>query len=115
MTAQMLEQRRAKWTNHRTPGRYQSRAYDLVVKTRAHMLVPRAVYPRRVVARRIISYLEDINQGPDRGVRQVCFGHTHLPVIDYHYGGLCFHNGGAPIGKRAKFRILELDINHHEA
>jgi UDP-2,3-diacylglucosamine pyrophosphatase LpxH len=115
MTAQMLEQRRAKWTNHRPPSRYQSRAYDLVVKTRVHVLVPRAVYPRRTVARRILSYLEDINQGPGSGVRQVCFGHTHLPVADYHYGGVCFHNGGAPIGKQAAFRILELTINHDDA
>lgn len=109
MTAEMLEHRRSRWSNHRPPGRYRSRAYDLVVKTRVHMLVPRAVYPRRIVARRILSYLKDIDQGPDTGVRQVCFGHTHLPVADYHYKGLYFHNGGAPIGKQP-FHILELEI-----
>lgn len=110
MTAQMLEERRSKWTAHRQRGRFHSRAYDLVVKTRVHLLVPRAVYPRRIVARRILAYLEDIGHCPENGVRQVCFGHTHLPVADYRYGGICFHNGGAPIGTR-KFRILELDVD----
>lgn len=113
MTAQHLEERRAKWTAHRQRGRFHSRAYDLVVKTKVHLLVPRAVYPRRIVARRILAYLEDIGHCPQNGVRQVCFGHTHLPVADYNYGGLCFHNGGAPIGTK-KFRILELDVATNE-
>jgi UDP-2,3-diacylglucosamine pyrophosphatase LpxH len=110
MTAQMLEERRSRWNGHRQRGRFHSRAYDLVVKSRVHMLVPRAVYPRRIVARRILSYLQDIGHCPHHGVEQVCFGHTHLPLADYRYGGLCFHNGGAPIGA-GKFRILELELN----
>jgi len=114
MTAEMLADRRSKWTAHHQRGRFHSRAYDLVVKSRVHLLVPRAVYPRRIVARRILSYLEDIGHSPANGVRQVCFGHTHLPVNDYRYGGLCFHNGGAPIGT-SKFRILELDVDHEDA
>ena len=111
MTAEKLASRREKWMSHRQRGRFHSRAYDLVVKSRVHLLVPRAVYPRRLVARRILAYLEDIGQCPGNGVRQVCFGHTHLPVTDYRYGGLCFHNGGAPIGTK-RFRILELNVDH---
>jgi UDP-2,3-diacylglucosamine hydrolase len=109
MTAEMLERRRSKWLAHGQKGRFHSRAYDLVVRTHVHLLVPRAVYPRRIVARRILNYLHDVGCGPASGVRQVCFGHTHLPVTDYRYGGLSFHNGGAPIG-RGRFRILQVDI-----
>lgn len=114
MTAQMLAERRSKWTAHHQRGRFHSRAYDLVVKSRVHLLVPRAVYPRRIVARRILAYLEDIGHCPANGVRQVCFGHTHLPVSNYRYKGLCFHNGGAPIGT-SKFHILELDVDQVDA
>lgn len=110
MTAQKLEERRSKWMGHQQRGRFHSRAYDLVVKSRVHLLVPRAVYPRRIVARRILAYLQDIGHCPQNGVRQVCFGHTHLPIADYHYGGLCLHNGGAPIGTK-KFRVLEIEVD----
>lgn len=109
MTAEKLRRRRERWSRHGQKGRYHSRAYDLVIKSRAHLLVPRAVYPRRLVARRIVSYLSHIGHGRERGVRQVCFGHTHRPLREYHYGGICFHNGGAPIGTD-RFRILEVEI-----
>lgn len=109
MTSDMLERRRERWANHGQKGRYHSRAYDLVVKSRVHLLVPRAVYPRRLVARRIVSYLDHIGHGPGSGVRQVCFGHTHRPLREYRYRGVRFHNCGAPIGT-GRFRILEIDV-----
>jgi UDP-2,3-diacylglucosamine hydrolase len=110
MTAERLEQRRKQCERHRRKSRYHSRAYDLVVKSRMHLLVPRAVYPRRLVARRIVSYLDHIGHGPEKGVRQVCFGHTHRPIAEYRYRGLRFYNGGAPIGSD-RFRILEVDVH----
>jgi len=109
MTSEMLERRRERWATHRQKGRYHSRAYDLVVKSRMHLLVPRAVYPRRLVARRIVSYLDHIGHGRDKGVRQVCFGHTHRPLQEYRYRGLLFHNGGAPIGT-GRFQILQVEV-----
>ncbi len=109
MTADALRRRRERSFGHRQKGRYQNQAYDLVVKSRMHLLVPRAVYPKRLVARRIVSYLTHIGHGPERGVQQVCFGHTHRPLRDYHYRGLTFHNGGAPIGT-GRFEILEVDV-----
>jgi hypothetical protein len=50
--------------------------------------------------------LESIGEGPDTGVRDVYFGHTHKNLANYRYRGLTFHNGGAPI-KGVKFRIVE--------
>ncbi len=109
MTTEQLEQRRERGSRHGQKSQYHSRAYDLVVKSRVHLLVPRAVYPRRIVARRIVSYLDHIGHGRDKGVRQVCFGHTHRPLQEYQYAGLLFHNGGAPIGTD-HFRILDVEI-----
>ena len=61
-------------------------------------MLPGAVYPKRIVARRILSYLRDIGQGPESGIQHVYFGHTHRAVNGYVHRGVVFHNGGAPIG-----------------
>lgn len=108
MTAARLERKRQRF-RHRRRNRMQHRAYDVLVQTQVHSVLPRAVYPKRIVARRILNYLRDIGHGPENGVRHVYFGHTHRAVNGYQHDGLAFHNGGAPIGKSA-FRILELEI-----
>lgn len=113
MTTARLEQRRLRF-RHEPRGRLHHRAYDLVVHANMHEVVSRALYPKRRVARRIVSYLHHIGHGPETGVRHVYFGHTHRPVNGFEHAGLVFHNGGAPIG-RARFRILELEISGVES
>lgn len=108
MTAARLEQRRLQFC-HEPRSRVHHRAYDLLVNAHVHAMAPGVVYPKRIVARRILSYLRDIGHGPESGVQHVYFGHTHRAVNGYQHLGLMFHNGGAPIG-RARYRILELDI-----
>ncbi|MFO1094172.1 MAG: metallophosphoesterase [Planctomycetaceae bacterium] len=108
MTAARLEQRRLRFS-HKPRNPLQHRAYDLLVNSQVHDVLPRAVYPKRLVARRILSYLEDIGHGPETGLQHVYFGHTHRAVNGYKHRGLEFHNGGAPIG-RSKYRILELEF-----
>lgn len=108
MTAACLEQRRRRF-RHEPRSPLQHRAYNLIVNAHVHAVLPSAVYPKRVVARRILCYLNDIGHGPETGVRHVYFGHTHRAVNGYAHAGLLFHNGGAPIG-RARYRILELEI-----
>ena len=109
MTAQTLAAARARWLHRRRRGPMLSRLYDLVVLTRVHRPLTHVVYPKRIVARRILAYLEDIGHGPGNGVRDVYFGHTHRNLSGYRYRGLTLHNGGAPI-KGLKFRVLEAVI-----
>ncbi len=106
MNARMLAEARDRWLDDRRRGPFLSRLYDVVVLTRLHRPVPQLVYAKRIVVRRILKYLESIGQGPQNGVRNVYFGHTHRRLSNYRYRGLTFHNGGAPI-KGLKFRILE--------
>jgi UDP-2,3-diacylglucosamine hydrolase len=106
MDARMLAEAREEWLDARRRGPFLSKLYDVVVMTRLHKSVPHLVYAKRIVVRRILKYLESIGQGPNNGVRDVYFGHTHRKLSNYHYRGLTFHNGGAPI-KGVKFRILE--------
>jgi UDP-2,3-diacylglucosamine pyrophosphatase LpxH len=106
MNAQMLAEARDQWLDRRRRGPFMSALYDVVVATRLHKPVPRLVFAKRIVVRRIWKYLESIGQGPSEGVRDVYFGHTHRRLSNYRYRGLAFHNGGAPI-KGVKFRIIE--------
>lgn len=106
-TADSLAAARAKWLHHKQRGPLLSRLYDLVIVSQVHRPLPYVVYRRRTVARRILHYLRDIGQGPETGVRHVYFGHTHRELSHFGYGGLVFHNGGAPI-KGTRFRIVEV-------
>jgi UDP-2,3-diacylglucosamine hydrolase len=106
MDARRLAEARQEWLHHRQRGPFMSALYDVVVMARLHKSVPHLVYAKRIVVRRIVKYLESIGQGPRDGVQNVYFGHTHRRMSNYHYRGLAFHNGGAPL-KGMKFRILE--------
>lgn len=106
MDARMLAETREKWLDGRRRGPFASMLYDVVVMTRLHKPMPHLLFAKRIVVRRIFRYLESIGEGPGSGVRDVYFGHTHKKLSNYHYHGLRFHNGGAPI-KGVKFRIIE--------
>ena len=108
-TAESLAADRQEWLYSRRRGPFLSKLYDVVVLTRLHKPFPHLVYSKRIVAERILSYLDEIGQGPGSGVCNVYFGHTHKHMTNYAYGGLVFHCGGAPI-KGLKFHILEAVI-----
>ena len=108
-TAEMLVERREREMKHKKKGRIASGLYDLVVAARLHKPLPKLAFRKWLVARRILTYLDDIGEGPVDGVRHVYFGHTHSAMSGYHYGGVQFHNPGTPI-KGMKFRILEADV-----
>ncbi|RLS51316.1 MAG: hypothetical protein DWH91_19550 [Planctomycetota bacterium] len=108
MSHERLELQRNLFSHTRRRG-WAHGLYSLVVRAQMHRIVPHAVYPRAIVAARLIKYLKEIGHGPEAGVRQVCFGHTHRPLDNYHRSGIDFHNGGAPIG-RALHRIVEVMV-----
>ncbi len=104
MTAACLTQARSGFC-HRPRASWRHHLYDLAIQAQLHRLTPPAVYPKKRVARRILGYLDSLNQGIDSGLKHVYFGHTHRPLDGYMYQNVAFHNCGAPIG-RAQFRIL---------
>ena len=113
MTPDRLKARRESFSHERRK-RLANQVYNWIVRAQMHRIIPHAVYWRPVVASRLIKYLRDIGHGPEDGVRQVCFGHTHRPLEGYCQGGMLFHNGGAPIG-RARYRIVEIDVETQDA
>ena len=109
MGAEQLEKERRRWLQVRKQGRVANSAYDWSVRLGLHKLAYRLAYPRRTVARRILAYLEQIDEGPGSGVTDVYFGHTHVALSHFEYEGIRFHNGGAPV-RRCAFRILEPSV-----
>ena len=110
-TTEKLERFRNKWSKHkRRPGPFKHRIYDAIVATRLHSISAGIVFPPKLVARRIAKYLDHIGHGPETGVEDVYFGHTHRALEGFEYGGMRFHNAGAPI-KGHRFRILEAEID----
>jgi UDP-2,3-diacylglucosamine hydrolase len=106
MNEEMLIYARSRCLRRKQRGRVLNRLYDLVVATHLHRPVPYLRYRKRVVAKRILAYLDDIGQGPKDGVRNVYFGHTHKSLLGYRHGGLTFHNAGAPM-RGVRFHILD--------
>jgi UDP-2,3-diacylglucosamine hydrolase len=108
-TAATLALRRSKWHHDERRGAVRNLMYDLVVHARLHKLAGHLANPQSRVAARILCYLEEIGHGPKSGLRHVYFGHTHVPMSHFQFGGLMFHNGGAPI-KGLKFRIIKAEV-----
>jgi UDP-2,3-diacylglucosamine pyrophosphatase LpxH len=109
MDQQMLRLSRSRSHRDKKRGRFSNLAYDVAVGARLHKLASQVVNRKTRVARHLLSYLEDIGQDAKTGVRDVYFGHTHTTMSEYRYGGLTFHNGGAPI-KGLDFRILQTHL-----
>lgn len=113
MTAAALERQRNSFHHgSRTP--MQHTLYDLAIKAQLHRIAPHAVYPKKKVAERILTYIQSLGHGPETGVEHVCFGHTHRPVDHYQFKGVTFHNCGAPIGS-SSFRIVTREIHSIDA
>lgn len=101
---------RSRWLHAKKRGPALRGLYELAIRAGVHKPIPRLLYPKRTVARRLLAYLEHTGQGPQQGVRDVYFGHTHVGLSHYRYGALTFHNGGATI-KGLDFRIVEAVVS----
>lgn len=111
MNQAMLALRRQKWHHdERRRGATANLLYDLVVNANLHKMVGQLANPQSRVAARIARYLEELGHGPKNGLRHIYFGHTHVAMSNFQFGGLMFHNGGAPI-KGLEFRILKTDVS----
>lgn len=110
MNQAQLEAYRGGWMHHKKQGRMKNRVYDAAFKARAHLAISRLAHPPRKTLERVHSYIHDIGHGTPEGVENVYFGHTHVAVDGARYGGVTFHNGGAPM-RGVDFRLLMLEVS----
>lgn len=101
-----LEHLRSKYLHDEMRAPLQHLLYDVAVQARLHRVASKLANPRKRVARRLHGYLQRVGHGPEQGIEHVYFGHTHEPLTNYQYGGLTFHNPGAPMAG-VPFRIVE--------
>ncbi|WDI41909.1 metallophosphoesterase [Bremerella sp. P1] len=91
---------------------YRHQIYEMAIRSRLHAVVGKLANPRRVVAGRIWDYLTNEKVDMGNSVRNVYFGHTHVPMSDYAFRGIQFHNGGASISG-LKFNMLPMQLDGH--
>ncbi len=82
--------------------------YTMLFALRIHHWLHHMVFPRERTLQVLLHHLNEIGQGPDQGVRNVYFGHTHLRINGQEFGGVRFYNSGAPI-MGLDFNILRAD------
>ncbi len=110
-TEEKLIRSRSRTAHHRPRGRAMNLLYGGAIRLRLHRAGASLIFPKRLVARRLLGYLGEVGQGPESGTDEVYFGHTHRALADYVYRGVRFHNCGAPM-RGLKFQVLvaETDI-----
>ena len=79
-----------------------SAAVDLRLHRGADLLLR-----KELCARQIHRTLEKYPHQDSKGVRDIYFGHTHVPFTDFEYKGRRYHNTGAAI-KHVEHRMLEV-------
>ena len=89
---------------------YRHKIYQMAIRSRLHAVVGKLANPKRIVAGRIWDYLSNEQVDLDSAVRNVYFGHTHVPMQDYAFRGIHFHNGGASISG-LKFNMLPMQLD----
>jgi UDP-2,3-diacylglucosamine hydrolase len=109
MNQAQLEAYRSNWLHHKKQGKIKNRFYDAAFRARAHVAISRLAHPPRRTLQRVHSYIHDIGHGEPEGVENVYFGHTHVAVNGARYGGVTFHNGGAPM-RGMDFSLLTLQV-----
>lgn len=99
MSHRQLERYRRRWDafHNRRQGQLRNQVYDAAFRAGAHIAISKLAFPHRRTVKRVVAYLEDIGHASTHGVEYVYFGHTHVPISGYQYGGVVFHNGGAPM------------------
>lgn len=105
-----LRHRREHWLRDEVRSPMRHMLYDLAVQANLHRVAGRVVHPRWRVAARIWQYLNYIDSGHAAGVEHVYFGHTHESLMNYEFGGLKFHNGGAPM-RGLDFHLVDAEID----
>lgn len=101
-----LERYRRSWSRPKKQGKIKNTFYDTIFRAGAHVTIAKMAFPHERTLSRVQHYLQDIGHGPGSGVEHVYFGHTHVPVQGYEFGGQIYYNGGASL-QGVEFSLLK--------
>lgn len=71
--------------------------YSAVLRTRLHGVVPRLRHSRQQTCRTLLNYLKSCDADLLPEIRNIFFGHTHVPMQGYRFDRFEFHNAGSGI------------------
>jgi hypothetical protein len=65
--------------------------------------------PKRILASRLLAYLDHEDWLNGNAIQHVHFGHTHQDFEDFNYRGFTFHNSGSAT-HGARMRVVEFPL-----
>ncbi len=92
-----LESYRACFHDENPKGQLSNLLYSAVLQTRLHGIVPRVRHTRQQTCRTLLEYLKSCDTALLPEVRNIFFGHTHVPMQGYRFDRFDFHNAGSGI------------------
>lgn len=104
-----LESYRARFHDDRVKGELSNLLYSAVLYTRLHGVVPRVRHTKQQTCRTLLEYLGDCDAALTPEVRNIYFGHTHVPMQGYRYDRFEFHNAGSGI-RYLTFKPIRFDV-----
>ncbi len=91
-----LDEYRKKFHGDSKKGPLMNILYDVLLFSRLHKIIY-MVHREDAVAPAILEYLQSEEGDLLDGVKNIFFGHTHVPFRDFVYEGIAFHNSGSMI------------------
>ena len=113
MSPERFARHRRRWARRRRRPRILHTAYDWAGRSRIDGALQHIAFPRRVISKRILSYLEHCAPDARDGLREVYFGHTHLPFTGFRYRNVTFHNTGSAVRPKL-FRMYGVDVDDEQ-
>lgn len=83
--------------------------YSAVIQTRLHGIIPRLRHRSMRTCQSLIEYLEGQGDGMLDGVRDIFFGHTHVPLSGLQLDRFRFHNPGSGI-RHLQFTPAQFEV-----
>ncbi|QDV28087.1 Calcineurin-like phosphoesterase superfamily domain protein [Aureliella helgolandensis] len=90
-----LQRYRRQFHHVKPQSQWAHRSYDTAVGLRVHKLVPRILHQPMRTCQRLQNAIDRLNLDDAKAVRNVFFGHTHVPIEGLKLNGRSFYNPGA--------------------
>lgn len=104
-----LESYRALFHEDLPRGQLSNLLYAAVLRTRLHGIVPRVRHRRTQTCRTLLEYLRQCDTALLPKVRNIYFGHTHVPMQSYPFDRFYFHNAGSGI-RHLEFKPVRFEL-----
>jgi UDP-2,3-diacylglucosamine hydrolase len=95
--ARDLQSYRAQFEESIPRGKVANALYDIVVGSHIHRVPPRIRHRPKTVCKKLTAYLSQSAGCDLSNVKQVYFGHTHVPMQGYEYNAMRFYNAGSGV------------------